>query len=272
MIMKTLNRGMQMVLLIFIGALLLSSCKKDSNNSNAQGMSTLKFRLTDAPGDYDAVYVDVQEVRVHVGDEDTTSTGSQGWYTLSNVQPGIYDLLDFQNGLDTLIAEDDVPSGNLSQIRLVLGSDNSVVIDSVSYPLKTPSAQQSGLKLNVHYTLEPGLIYKFYLDFDASKSIVEQGNGDYLLKPVIHVYTENTTGSIEGYVDPINVNATVLAYNASDSASTSSDTTGYFLIKGLAPGTYSVHFTPGTILYIPTTKSNINVTAGIVTDMDTIHF
>ena len=47
--------------------------------------------------------------------------------------------------------------GTLGQIRLVLGPDNFVVLNDgiddnadVPIPLSTPSAQQSGLKLNVN--------------------------------------------------------------------------------------------------------------------------
>ncbi len=44
---------------------------------------------------------------------------------------GIYNLLEFVNGQDTLIVDEDIPSGYISQIRLVLGENNTVMVDSV---------------------------------------------------------------------------------------------------------------------------------------------
>jgi hypothetical protein len=60
-------------------------------------------------------------------------------------------------------------------------------VDGVSYPLSTPSAEQSGLKLQVNATLEAGVVYTILLDFDANKSIVVTGNNTYKLKPVVSI-------------------------------------------------------------------------------------
>ena len=43
--------------------------------------------------------------------------------------------------------------------------------------LTTPSAQHSGLKLNVHAELTEGITYKILLDFDAVRSVVKTGSG-----------------------------------------------------------------------------------------------
>jgi len=251
--------------------LFFTACSDDadiSSNSNERGKATMRFNLTDAPAGYDAVYIDVQEVRVHAATQDTAESG---WITMDNVQPGIYNLLDFRNGLDTLIAYGDVPAGKISQIRLILGAQNSVVINGVSENLKTPSAQQSGLKLQVNYRLEPGLKYEFWIDFDASRSIVERGNGDYNLKPVIRVYTASTTGSIDGIITPATAHSSVLAYNsAGDSAMAIGDTaSGYFLISGLTPDNYTVEFDP-VAPFAPEDTTGIMVSAGMVTHLDSV--
>lgn len=257
------------IALLSAGAL-LTSCSNDSTTGTQEGKSTLQFNLTDAPAAYDAVYIDIQEVRVHVSnDGDTTSPN--GWITLTNMNPGIYNLLDFQNGTDTLLATDEVPSGRISQVRLILGSNNSVVIDGVSNPLSTPSAQQSGLKLNVQQTLEPGVLYSFTLDFDATRSIVEKGNGTYSLKPVIRVFTAATSGAIKGYVMPTNSTSSVWAYNSVDTATAIADSvSGYFFIGGLPAGTYDVHFN-AQAPFSDTTLTAISVSNGVVVDTDTTY-
>jgi hypothetical protein len=60
------------------------------------------------------------------------------------------------------------------------------MVDSSIYPLTTPSAQESGLKVKIDKDL--GLdINTFVLDFDAAASVKLQGNGVYKLLPVIRL-------------------------------------------------------------------------------------
>jgi hypothetical protein len=78
-----------------------------------------------------------------------------------------------------------VATQTISQIRILLGDSNTVMIDSVEYPLMTPSAQTSGLKVQVHTQMEPDSTYVIMLDFDPEQSVKELGNGKYKLHPVI---------------------------------------------------------------------------------------
>ncbi len=156
---------------IFALTLGIGACKKDT------AQTTLQIRLTDGPGDFQQVNVDIREIRVK------TSMDTAQWILLQT-NAGIYNLLDFQNGIDTLLAVGPVPAVTLKEIRFVLGPDNSVMVDSIVYPLTTPSAQESGLKIKIDKDL--GLdINTFVLDFDAAESVKIQGNGVYKLHPVI---------------------------------------------------------------------------------------
>ncbi len=69
--------------------------------------------------------------------------------------------------------------------------DNSLVLtggDGSEIPLDTPSAQQTGLKMNLNLTVQPNQLADLVLDFDACKSVVKRGNsGRYNLKPVVAV-------------------------------------------------------------------------------------
>lgn len=277
------NSSSKLALTLFTFGLLVSaivaSCSKEDNDDNGKqnppamlGDSFIRFNLTDAPADYDSVIIDIQEIRVHIGDEDDPNDSVSGWYDLDSISAGKYDLLLLSNGLDTLLALDSVPSGKLGQIRLILGPDNYVVVSGVKEPLKTPSAQQSGLKLKVNYDLQAGLQYEFWLDFDADKSIVKKGNGGYNLKPVIRVFTKNSTGSIEGYIYPSNASSSIYSYNAAgnDTVFTQADSTsGYFLLLGLDPDTYTLDV-KALGAFSDTTLSNVNVSTGVITDVDTL--
>jgi hypothetical protein len=65
--------------------------------------------------------------------------------------------------------------------------------------LKTPSAQQSGYKINGPFTVPSGASADLLLDFNACKSIVVAGaSGRYLLKPVVTAMAALVSGSIAG--------------------------------------------------------------------------
>ncbi|HET8803062.1 MAG TPA: DUF4382 domain-containing protein, partial [Aequorivita sp.] len=185
--MKSLLK-LSLITLLFVG---FASCSDDENPNNNEGKAQLAVRLTDAPGDYEAVLVDVEEVVVKYND---------GEDVVLAINAGIYDLLELTAGVNVLLFNDEVPAGNISQIRLVLGEENTIVVDGQTLPLATPSAQQSGLKIQVNENLEPGILYEFMLDFDVDESIVTQGNGEYSLKPVIRATTAAESGAISGTI------------------------------------------------------------------------
>ncbi|HLU87028.1 MAG TPA: DUF4382 domain-containing protein [Taishania sp.] len=162
------------IALLIGGVLSLTSCKKSE-----KGMSRLSINLIDAPGDYQQVNVEILQVKVN--------HETDGWIDLPTIS-GTYDLLTLQNDVSaTLVDGGTLPAGKITQLRLVLGDNNTVMIDSLLYPLSTPSAQQSGLKINLNHTFLSNQMYEMVLDFEADESIVEQGNGSYSLKPVISV-------------------------------------------------------------------------------------
>lgn len=250
-----------MTILAMLTLVVFAGCKKDDADSS--GMTPVKVYLTDAPGNFQQVNVDIIGVEFKIENEATVNL---------SVNAGVYNLLDFTNGVDTLIASSDVPTGMLSQVRLILGPNNSVMVDSVVYPLSTPSAMQSGLKLNVHSTLVEGVVYNLLLDFDANQSIVLTGNGDYILKPVIRVVSTATSGSIHGNVSTsLALPATISAVEGLNNYTTVTDTNGFFLMQGIPAGTYSVTITPQTP-YVALTIPNVIVTVGNMTELGVITF
>jgi len=246
--------------LITLVSLSFAACKKDNGSSSSR--AALKVLLTDDPADYDQVNIDVQSIEIH--------TNNGGWIELDGY-PGIYNLLDLTNGIDTLIADDSIPAGTISQVRLKLGSNNTIMVDSVIYPLEVPSGYTSGLKINVHQVVTGGTSYTLLLDFDAGHSIVETGNGEYKLKPVIHgqfINAVSTDGTITGVVMPPASNAFVSATNATDSTSTYIDPiTGNYLLQNLTPGSYTIWINANTP-YNDTTFT-FNVASGANT-IDTV--
>jgi len=253
------------VLLTFVFSGFLVSCSKHENASSEK--AKLEVYLTDSPADYDHVFIDVRDVQINLG---TDTSG--GWQSLSTVKAGSYDLLRLVNDKDTLLGNSDIGTGTLQQMRLVLGPNNYVVVKGQNIPLETPSAQQSGLKLNVHQMITSGILYTITLDFDAGKSIVKTGNNKYILKPVIRTVFNAVGGSIKGFVLPDSVTTAVYALQGSDTvATTFTASNGGYLIKGVAAGSYNLTFVPGDTSFTAQSKTAIAVTNGNVTMVDTVH-
>lgn len=232
----------------------------------------LRITLVDDEGDYDEVNVDIQGVAVHknenAGDHDN------GWILLDGSNVGVKDLLEYTGGVELTLVDTDFPTGRLSQIRLLLGEKNTVTIGGASEPLETPSAEQSGLKLQVHEILQGGITYNFKLDFDAALSVIHSADGKYILSPVINVYTEALSGSIKGSVIPAEENVAVILMNGVDEEASTYAPAGVseFLFADVAEGQYTIYFDPGeeSLEYIRTPLENINVSLGEVTDVEEI--
>lgn len=253
------------VLLTFIFSLSLVSCSKEDKSSS--GKARLEVYLTDDPANYDQVVIDVKDVQINL-----STDSSDKWQSLSTVKAGSYDLLRLVNDDDTLLGNSDIGTGTLEQMRLVLGPNNYVVINGQNIPLETPSAQQSGLKLNIHQNITSGVLYTITLDFDAAKSIVKTGNNKYILKPVIRTVFNAVGGSIKGFVLPDTVTTAVYAIHSPDTvASTFTGSNGGYLLKGIAAGTYTLSFVPNDTTFKTETKAGVAVTTGNVTVVDTVH-
>jgi len=256
-------------IIIAAASFLTWACRKEKD-ANTNGISPNKARLqvalTDDPGDYDAVYIDVRDIQINV-----TNDSVGGWQSLPNVAVGRYDLLRLVNDDDTILADAEIPVGRVHQLRLILGPDNFVVIGNDSIRLETPSAQQSGLKLNIQQDVSAGIMYKLLLDFNVAKSIVKTGNNRYILKPVIRTMLGAVGGSIKGWVVPDSVTTAVLFILGPDTvASTYTDANGGYFVRGLNAGSYNLAFLPGDTVLRDTSRTGIVVNTGMVTVVDTM--
>ncbi len=156
-----------------------TACTKNDNDAP----STLQVRMTDAPTALDEVNIDIQSVSIKYRDDDNDST--KNWVNL-NTSAGIYNLLALQNGVDTLLATGVVPERQIKEIRLKLGTNNTVKENGVVYPLTIPSGAESGLKIKFSKKLNTG-INPLLIDFDAAMSVSRNGAGAYILRPVVKV-------------------------------------------------------------------------------------
>lgn len=266
LLMKNTWKNLALGTFMLGGIATLTACSNTDSNGGPE-KTRLQIALTDDPGDYAEVWIDVKEIRINSSDAD-----DQNWVPLPGVKAGAYNLLDLVNDKDTILADAEIPTGKISQIRLVLGDNNYLVTnDGKRLPLTTPSAQQSGLKLNIHQAVIGGIINKLTLDFDVAKSIVKAGNsGKYILKPVIRTVLEAVGGNIRGGVLPDSVQTAVLAIQGADTVASTYSLNGGYLLRGIPAGAYSLHFIPTDTNFLPAVKNAVPVVLGQITTVDTV--
>jgi len=259
-------------------AIFILSCTKDNSSSSSvpPGQQRVSLYLSDDPALFDKVLIDIQSVKVLV-DTSAADTVEHRWHHDWNcddgrdtsviwqdltIRPGVYDLLTLRNGADTLFASGTIPQGKIKRIKITLGSNNSLVKDSVTYPLKLyPGDSVITLKLSGN-EFDEYLAGQFqlWLDFNVGRSIIKVRNGEFYLRPFIRLFITKATGSIEGKITPWDAYPVVSVYNDADTAYAIPFINGNFKVRGLDPGTYTV-FVNASNGYQDTTISNVTVTA-----------
>lgn len=260
------RKTLPLLVLAALAAFIATGCSKDDDTVNPAPMGTLRVALTDAPNqEVEAVNLVVTRVEIHHTGSDT----STGWTTLTT-DSASYNLILLRNGTMVNIAQVSVPAGSYDQVRLILGANNTVVVDGVTHPLTVPSGQTSGVKVFGTFNVPAGGTQEIVLDWDAARSVHETGAGDWIMNPVVRLVVLSQTGRISGTVLPTSVTTTVRALSGGDTIQTTvPGPNGNFTLAALLPGSYTVSFDPDTG-YRDTSLTNIAVTAGATTSVDTL--
>ena len=146
------------------------------------GSGVLHIKLTDNPVPWpqvESVYVNVVGVEIF--------SNKLGWETLPTGDE-ITDLMTIRDGGQQSIGLDEVPSATYTQLRLILGVNNTIVLTGEApQPLTVPSGQQSGIKIIGNFAVPSGGTTTVVLDFDAELSIHMTGSGKYMMNPVVKI-------------------------------------------------------------------------------------
>ncbi len=280
--------------LILASLVIYTSCSKELNTSASipQGQQKVSIRLSDDPVNFDAVYVDIQSVVVQVvpdsckdryGDDqdhdgcddhhkDQDSRCST-WDTL-DIRPGVYNLLDLANGSDTLLASGLTVTGKITKIKLTLGDQNSVVIDSVSYPL-TLWHNDPVVNINIRGEDVDQIStndLQLWLDFDAGRSIVRVRNNNFVLKPFLRIWVPAHTATVKGHVLPDSAHSIVAAvFNGDTLVAIPRHHDGFFKIRGITTTSADIFINATENNYKDTTISGVQLEIGRETDIGTIN-
>ena len=204
----------------------------DGGGGGATVTGQVRTHISDPPvceaptGDLEAVWVTVTKVRAHLSS--TEDPNGSGWVDLVDltdnpVQINLLDLDSTQCLLTMLGSTTGLPPGTYQQIRIHLLSNNPPGGAAVPSPnacagtggyncvdtvtgglaalllssqanngLKIPPGQISGGGI----VLEAGQAADINIDFDACRSVLQQGNGMWRLKPTLHAGEVSVNNSV----------------------------------------------------------------------------
>ena len=161
-------------------AAIFSACTVKDDLGSTGTTSSFEVKLTDDPAAFTRVNIEIRSVLVNLTDDI-----SNNWITL-NTNAGVYDLLTLQNGKDTLLAKGTLSGQTVKQIQFILGTNNTVDVGNLTYPLTIPLGADKGLHINLNKDLV-SKVETVLIDFDANASIQLEPNGSYTLRPVLTV-------------------------------------------------------------------------------------
>ncbi len=243
------------------------SCKKETSagpGALPPGKSELKIMMTDDPSViFDSIFLDIQRVEVKIED----STGRERWDALT-IRAGVYNILRFRNGLDTLLAAGYIPNGEVEKIRITLGTRNSVVLNGAIILLTNIDKV---ITIDVHGDvdhLDPRHL-RIWLDFDGHGSI-RFHNGRWELKLKIGHFSHGKSGELEGEIRPSGaLPATLMVISGADTLRAIPDNDGEFKIRGIKTNTVTLIIKPSNG-YKDSVINNIPIRRGNDTDLGKI--
>jgi hypothetical protein len=201
------------MVLLLTGSFQACSSSSSSNTGTASQSGSLSVLVTDAPGDFDHVFITVKDIWFHTSS--TAGPNEAGWIKNPLASPITVDLLTLTNGtMSSLWSGVSLSVGDYQQIRLVLAdSDDALTASAIAaglsynnevqdigieYPLHIPDAGH-GILLVGHFTITAGGTLRLAIDFDADNDVVEFRHGEeYVLKPRLRYFDLDNVGAIIG--------------------------------------------------------------------------
>ena len=278
-------------LIVAIMVVVIYACQKENLTDLAASKTTAttptKVYITDGPLRLDTVNLDVKFVEAkidtskahkmddHFGDNDKDSLNDgkhrddYGYWDTLAVTSGVYNIAALRNGVDQSIAAGSLP-GTVRKIRLTLGTKNSVVQGGVTYPLVINSNYIYASFNNEHRqkdsTAANTVALKIEVDLFRSVTLI---NGVYYFKPFVKPFSDSAFASVYGSVLPADIKPFVTVFNATDTSYGMAERGGFYKVRGIKPGTYSLKFTAPNG-YKDTTITGLVLQAGSVTKIPNI--
>ena len=257
-----MKRILVLTLMIVCAGFTIQSCKKDNKATQGQ----MEVRMTDSPGDFVALNVEIVKIEAYLQ--------NSGWVTINESSQEI-NIMTLTNGAEvTLASATTVQPGTYTKLKLTFSGENSLTFNgatgSNTVNLSFGSNFQGQVEVPIQCTVTSGITASILLDFNVGSSIAQAGGG-YTLNPVIAEIVDPSTG-VQGQVSGTSQAAISLS-NDSYNASTFINSNGYFMIKGVPDGTYTLKIEAkgqGEVVASQKSIQNVTVTKGQIKSLGSI--
>lgn len=177
----------------------LSDGESGTLDLNMSGTSTKALVGAKAsPDDVTSAIVTITEVAVVPADD--TSEGDSTDVGVQTLTDGdfVVDLKDLQAGLDTAMAQVDIPADTYSQVRLIVDGEVDVTFDNGdTESVMIASGEQTGLKVNHDaFTIDSeDDRVELTINWDVESSLQGHPSGQLVITPVISGATVNASNA-----------------------------------------------------------------------------
>lgn len=202
-------------------------CNRDSGD--------LSVQMTDSPGNYARLQVEIDEVEVY--------SESEGWVALETETESV-NVVELNNGATAELATGSkIKAGNYSKTRILFGSENYVEVYD-----QNGNTQRKELKFDdeasVEIEMEQEIMAQsdneIVLDFHIEESVEEQSGDTFKFEPSMKVKLNFDTG-VEGTISGQGQFRSFVELDGDDEDySTYTDANGNFKITGMQEGDYDV--------------------------------
>jgi len=163
------------------------SSQSQGPTSQSEAKSLLVIKVKDAPAMLKALFLKIDGVRVHRGGK---GEGEGPWMNVTVVATEPFDLLTLRD-VATVLAAEELPVGNYTEIRLHVVSANAT-IDGEKVPLKI-RPETGWLMVKIHFTLEEQGVTTILIDIDVNEEPIIHAK---ILTPVVKATVEKIGASM----------------------------------------------------------------------------
>ena len=150
---------------------MVTSCSNDESDFDPHSIVSVK--LKGASEDTKQLLLDIEQVQLLVGDNEFDANS---WLTLNTINTGVQNVSQFAEGTELLLVDNTViPSGEIKKIKLVLGVNNTIIMDNKILQLVSYNDELASSNI-VKTTLGANNVYEFIMEFEVDNSIFMANN------------------------------------------------------------------------------------------------
>lgn len=195
--MKNFKMAVALMGVMFLAAVILSSCSKDSDPVEPmQGQASVA--VTDAAVDAEnvtGVFLSVSEI--------TASANGQVQTIATFNSPKLFNVMAYQNGDVYAMGNGNLNAGTYSDIRFIMSADADSYIeldDGTTKDLVIENATSTGYKVNGQFNVLANATTELVADIDLRKALVTTSNGVFKLRSTARLVEADATTKIQGTV------------------------------------------------------------------------